>query len=331
MRIAIVGAGGIGGVIAHGLARAGADMVLIARGATAAAIARDGLTVERANGVETSRPRVATDTTALGPQDLIVGALKQPDWRAALPLMVPLLGPETVVVPAINGVPWWYFQELPAPLGGTRLATLDPDGALTATLPARALLGATVYIAATRRGPAAIDWKSGSRLVLGGITATPDARLPAIARALRVGGIDIVESPDIRRDMWMKLLGNASFNPISVLTGGTMGAVRDDPDLRALCGDVMREIMAIAASLGAAPDISIDARIEMTRGMTDFRTSTLQDFEAGNPLEIAALIDAPCEIGRRVGIATPVLETLGRLVRNAVARRDAARSQARAT
>lgn len=331
MRIAIVGAGGIGGVIAHGLARAGANVVLVARGATAAAIARDGLTVERANGVETSRPRVVTDTTTLGPQDLIVGALKQPDWHVALPLMTPLLGSETVVLPAINGVPWWYFQGLPPPLGGMRLATLDPDGALTATLPPRGIVGGTVYIAATRRGPATIEWKSGNRLVLGGIGSEPDPRLPAIAAALRAGGLEIVESPDIRRDMWMKLLGNASFNPISVITRGTMGAIREDPDLRALCGDVMREIMAIAASLGAAPDIGIDARIEMTRGMTNFRTSTLQDFEAGNPLEIAALIDAPCEIGRRVGVATPVLETLGRLVRNAVARRDAARSQARAT
>jgi 2-dehydropantoate 2-reductase len=331
MRIAVVGAGAIGGAIAHALARGGADPVLVARGATAAAIARDGLSVERAGVVEVSHPRVVIETAALGPQDLVIGALKQPDWRAALPLITPLLGSGTTLVPTINGVPWWYFQGLPAPLGGTRLHSLDPDGGLMAALPQQLLLGATVYIAATRSAPNRLSWKSGNRLVLGGIGSDPDARLPTIATALRAGGLDVVESADIRRDMWMKLLGNASFNPISVIVSGTMGAIREDPDLRALCGDVMREIMAIAASLGAAPDIGIDARIEMTRGMTDFRTSTLQDFEAGNPLEIAALIDAPCEIGRLVGVDTPVLATLGRLVRNAVARRDAARSQANLT
>jgi 2-dehydropantoate 2-reductase len=323
MRIAVVGAGAIGGALAHALARGGADPLLVARGATAEAIARDGLRVARAAGIETSRPRVVSATALLGPQDVVIGALKQPDWRAALPLITPLLEPDTVVVPAINGVPWWYFQGLPAPLGGTRLASLDPDGALDAALPARMLLGATVYIAASRRGPAALEWMSGNRLVLGAVSRD-DPRVPAVAAALRASGLEIVESADIRREMWMKLLGNASFNPISVLTRGTMGAIRADPDLRALCADAMREIMAIAASLGAAPDIGIDARIEMTRGMTDFRTSTLQDFEAGNPLEIAALIDAPCEIGRLVGVRTPVLETLGRLVRSAVARRDAA-------
>lgn len=327
MRIAVIGAGAIGGVITHALARAGVDPVLVARDPTAEAIAARGLVVTRPDGVETSRPRVATDPTALGPQDVVIGALKQQDWRAALPLFAPLLGPETAVVPAINGVPWWYFQDLAGPLAGTRLDSLDPDGALTATLPTRCLIGASVYLAASRRAPAELAWQSGRRLVLGPV-AGPDPRIATLATILRHGGLEVVESADIRRDIWMKLLGNAAFNPISVLTRGTMGEIRDDADLRALCGDVMREIMAVAAALGSALDISVDARIEMTRGMTDFRTSTLQDFEAGNPLELAALVDAPCEIGHRVGVPTPVLATLGRLARNAVARRDAARSRA---
>jgi len=324
MRIAIVGAGAIGGVIAHSLARAGADPVLVARGRTAEAIAARGLVIMRGGEVETSRPRVVSDAGTPGPQDVVIGALKQQDWRAALPLFVPLLGRDTVVVPAINGVPWWYFQGLDGPLARTRLDSLDPDGALAATLPTHHLIGASVYFAASRRAPGELTWQSGRRLVLGPI-AGPDPRIAPLAAMLRGGGLEVIESADIRRDIWMKLLGNAAFNPISVLTRGTMGEIRDDPDLRALCGDVMREIMAIATALGSALDISVDARIEMTRGMTDFRTSTLQDFEAGNPLELAALVDAACEIGRLIGVPTPVLSTLGRLARNAVARRNAAR------
>ncbi len=326
MRIAVVGAGAIGGSIAHALASAGADPVLVARGAAASAIARDGLHVERFGRHEVSCPRVVEDTRGLEPFDAVIGTLKAQDWEAAIKLIVPLVGPRTALVPAINGVPWWYFQLAGGPFDGRRLASLDPGGALSAAFEPSNLVGGVVYMAATRVAPGRIDWPTGKRLVLGGIGRTPDDRIPALAAILRAAGMDIDESTDIRHDVWMKLLGNAGFNSISALACATILDILDDPDLRAVCADTMAELIAVAGAVGVRLDIAIDKRLEAARRLGTFRTSTLQDFEAGRPLETAALLDAPCEIGRLAGIPTPVLDTLARLLRNAVARRDSAAS-----
>lgn len=324
MRIAVVGAGAIGGSIAHALASAGADPVLVARGAAASAIARDGLHVDRFGKLEVSRPRVVESTRGLEPFDAVIGTLKAQDWAAGIPLIVPLVGPRTALVPAINGVPWWYFQLAGGPFDGRRLASLDPGGLLTAAFAPSNLVGGVVYMAATRVAPGRIKWPTGKRLVLGGIGREPDGRVPELAAVLRDAGMDVDESADIRRDVWMKLLGNAGFNSISALARATIVDILDDPDLRAVCADTMAELIAVAASVGIPLDIAIDARLEAARRLGTFRTSTLQDFDAGRSLETAALLDAPCEIGRLAGVPTPVLGTLGRLLRNAVARRDRA-------
>lgn len=324
MRIAVVGAGAIGSSIAHALASAGADPVLVARGAAAAAITRDGLHVVRSGRHEVSRPRVAEDTRGLGPFDAVIGTLKAQDWPAAIPLIAPLVGPRTALVPAINGVPWWYFQLAGGAFDGRHLDCLDPGGTLAASFRPSSIVGGVVYMAATRTAPGRIDWPTGKRLVLGGIGRDPDDRVPALAAILRDASMDIDESADIRHDMWVKLLGNAGFNSISALARATIVDILDDPDLRAVCADTMAELIAVADAVGIRLDIAIEARLEAARRLGTFRTSTLQDFEAGRPLETAALVDAPCEIGRLAGVPTPVLGTLGRLLRNAVARRDRA-------
>ncbi len=324
MRIAIVGAGAIGGALAHALTRAGADPTLVARGASAEAISRDGLRVERA-GVETiSHPRVISDSSALRPHDVVIGALKAQDWVGAATLFAPLIGADTVVIPAINGAPWWCFQGLEGPLNGARLTSLDPDGVLEALFPAHCLIGCVVYMAASRTAPGVLSWPTGDKLILGEISSRTDARLGRIAAQMRSAGMIIEESPDIRSAMWMKLLSNATFNPISVLAEATMGEILEDPDLAALCAEAMRETMAVAAAVGSPMAVTVAQRMDMTRHLTDFRTSTLQDFEAGRPLELAALLDAPCEIGRLAGVATPVLETIARMVRWKVTARDRA-------
>lgn len=320
MRVAVVGAGAIGGALAHALAASGADPILVARGAAAAAIAREGLRVERMGKAETSRPRVVVDTRAAGIQDVVIGTPKAQDWPGAADLFRPLIGPDTVVLPAINGVPWWYFHGEGGRHDGTNLASLDPGRVLADLFPAHRLVGTVVYMAVSRAAPGVLAWPTGDRLVLGRVAK--DGADPApVARLLRAAGMAIDESDDIRQAVWSKLLGNASLNPVSVLALQTVEEILDDPDLRAVCADAVRETMALAASVGRPVDTDIDKRLDLARRLGAFRTSMLQDFEAGRALEIAALLDAPVEIGRLVGMSAPVLESLARLVRAAARRR----------
>jgi 2-dehydropantoate 2-reductase len=322
MKIAIVGAGAIGGALAHALARAGEDVTLVARGRTAEAIARDGLRVARGGTETVSFPRVVTAPGDLAPHDLVIGALKAQDWAAAAALFEPLIGSQTCVVPAINGVPWWYFQGLAGPLAGASLRSLDADGTLSRVFPQRCLLGCVVYMAVARTSPGRLDWPTGDKLILGEIAGPGSPRLTMIAQRLRSAGMSVDETADIRGAMWMKLLSNAAFNPISVLAEATMGEILADPDLSALCAAAMGEVKAVAAAVGSPMAITVEERMNMTRHLTDFRTSTLQDFEAGRPLELAALIDAPCELGTFVGVATPVLKTIGHIIRHKITVRD---------
>ncbi len=322
MRIAIVGAGAIGGALAHALTRAGLDVTLVARGRTAVAIGRDGLHVQRGDETTTSFPRVVTDPGELSPHELVIGALKAQDWAGAAALFKPLLGPETCVIPAINGVPWWYFQRTEGRYAGARLNSLDPDGTLSTIFPPRCLLGCVVYMAVARTGEGQLRWPTGDRLILGELTKNASPRLSRVAEILRAAGISVDETLDIRAAIWMKLLSNAAFNPISVLASATMGEILGDPDLRALCAAAIAEVKTVAAGVGSPMAITVEERMNMTRHLADFRTSTLQDFESGRPLELAALIDAPCEVGALAGIETPVLSAIGRIVRYKVTQRD---------
>ncbi|MCM0018690.1 MAG: 2-dehydropantoate 2-reductase [Tagaea sp.] len=311
MRVAVVGAGAIGGAIAHALWRAGADPLLVARKATAEAIAARGLRVRRLGVEETSRPRAAAEPRTAGRQDIVIGALKAQDWASALPLFAPLIGPNTIVLPAVNGVPWWYFQREGGVFDARRLASLDPDGALEAAFAPERLIGTVVYMAVSRAGPTELDWPTGERLVLGAIASQGASPSPA-AGMLRAAGFAVDTEADIRRAVWAKLLGNVGFNPVSALERATVAAIVGAPRPLATVRAAMIETLAVARAVGRAPDIGIDARIEQARRLGDFKTSMLQDREAGRAMEIGALLDAPREIGALAGVPTPTLDALAR-------------------
>jgi len=309
MRIAIVGAGSIGGAIAHALALTGHDPVVVARGATKAALERDGFTVTRAGRIEKSAPRVVADPAEAGVQDMVIGALKAHDWPGAVELFAPLVGPDTLLLPAINGLPWWYFQSLGGTHADTRLDTVDPAGVLSARFDPSRIVGTVVYMAVSRPAPGHLAWPTGERLVIGDVAADAGNAARA-AIPLRAAGLNVEIAADIRHAMWTKLLGNSSFNPISVLARAGVVTILDDPQWRAMCAAVMREIMALSKAAGCAVEIDVEARMESMRRLSDFKSSMLQDFEAGRSLEIGPMIEAPREFGRLTGVATPILDEL---------------------
>ena len=219
MRIAILGAGSVGGVIAWHLVRAGAAPAIVARPESAALLAREGLTVTGPAGPQTVAVAATADPEALGPRDLVLVALKAQDWPAALPLLVPLLGPDTVLVPVLNGLPWWYFQGAEGRLAERRIAAVDPDGALQRAIPVRHILGGVVYIGAAREARNRIRWNGRKRLVLGEPTGGESPRLRRVAAFLAEAGLNAEATPDIRHAVWGKILGNVVHNPLSVVTG----------------------------------------------------------------------------------------------------------------
>lgn len=309
MRIAIVGAGSIGGAIAHALALTGHDPVVVARGATKAALERDGFTVTRAGRIEKSAPRVVADPAQAGVQDMVIGALKAHDWPGAVDLFAPLMGPDTLLLPAINGLPWWYFQHSGGPRDGTVLETVDPAGILSERFDPTRIVGTVVYMAVSRPAPGQLAWPTGERLMIGDIAGGADNAARAAA-PLRAAGLNVELVPDFRHAMWLKLVNNASFNPISVLTRAGVVAILDDPHWRAMGTAVMREVMALSAAAGCAVEIDIEARLESMRRLGDFKSSMLQDLESGRSMEIGPLVEAPREFGRLMGVATPVLDEI---------------------
>lgn len=309
MRIAIVGAGSIGGAIAHALALTGHDPVVVARGATKAALERDGFTVTRTGRTEKSNPRVVADPAQAGVQDMVIGALKAHDWPGAVDLFAPLMGPDTLLLPAINGLPWWYFQRQGGTFDGTRLETVDPAGVLSKRFDPARIVGTVVYMAVSRPAPGHLSWPTGERLVIGDVAAgTGNAERAAVP--LRGAGLNVEIESDIRHAMWTKLLNNASFNPISVLARGGVATILQNPEWRMMGAAAMREIMALSKAVGRKVEIDVDARIESMRRLGDFKSSMLQDFEAGRKMEIGPLVEAPRELGRLTGVATPMLDEL---------------------
>jgi 2-dehydropantoate 2-reductase len=312
MRVAVVGAGAVGGVVAWHLARAGLDPVLVGRPETMALIERDGLTVERDGATETVRPRATAEPGALGAQDVVLVGFKAQDWAAGLPLVLPLLGPRTSLVPMLNGVPWWFFQGSSGPHAGRGVASVDPDGALLAAIPSARVLGCVVYVGAERVAANHIRWNGRRRLVLG--AALPGGPDPEpVAAMLRAAGITAEAVSDIRAALWGKLLGNVTFNPISALTGAVMGRLVDEPALARVVRAVMAEAAAVGGALGVAGEIDLDARMNIAPEMRGSKTSMLQDMEAGRPLELGAIVHAVAELGALAGVATPTIEMIGAL------------------
>jgi len=328
MKIAIVGLGAIGGLLAARLAAAGHTVCALARGATLTALREHGVRVRSAGGAETAQRIAASDSAAaLGPQDLVVIALKGPALNDVAPTLAPLLGPETLVLPAMNGVPWWFLAadaRATAAAGSAPLASVDPGGRIAAALALERVLGCVVHLTCSSPSPGVVQHGFGERLIVGEPAGDPGAasvRTRAICAALAEAGFQAEASADIRREVWYKLWGNMTMNPVSALSGALSDAILDDPLVREFILHTMAEAAQIGARIGCPIEQSGDARIAVTRQLGGFKTSMLQDTEAGRPIELDALVGAVHEIGTRLGIAMPNIGALFGLTRLMARRR----------
>ncbi|HET8533819.1 MAG TPA: 2-dehydropantoate 2-reductase [Methylomirabilota bacterium] len=326
MKICVVGAGAIGTFLGTHLGRTGAEVSALARGATAAALRADGFRLEEGGATLTAPVRVAEDTRALGAQDLVIIAVKGPSLPAVAPQVGPLLGPETVVLPAINGVPWWFFHGLGSSHEGAAVRAVDPDGRVAAAIPVRHVIGCVVHATCSVVEPGRGRHGFGRGLIVGEPSGAVSARVSALAGRLDAAGFETTVSKRIQADVWYKLWGNMTMNPMSALTGATCDRLLDDPLLDRFTLAIMAEAAAIGEKIGCPIRQSGEERNAVTRKLGAFKTSMLQDVEAGKPLEIDALLTAVSEIGGRVGVATPSTDALLGLTRVFAAGRGLYRS-----
>ncbi|MBM4197096.1 MAG: 2-dehydropantoate 2-reductase [Gammaproteobacteria bacterium] len=315
MKICVYGAGAIGGFLGGQLARAGVDVTLIARGPHLAAMQASGLTLQLACEQVNVKVRASDDTRAIGPQDAVVLALKAHSVSPALDHIRPLLGPETAVVTAQNGILWWYFHRHPGPLAEHRLEFADPGGRIRDTLGAERAIGCVVYPSCEIVAPGVVRHIEGNRFMLGEPDGSKSARVQALSEAFGAAGMKAPVRTKIRDDIWFKLLGNATFNPVSVLTGATLGRMGSDAGGREVIRTLMREAEAVATALGVEFPMSLEKRIDGATAVGDHKTSMLQDLEAGRPLELDALVGSVTELGRLVNVPTPALDLVLALVR----------------
>ncbi|MBB4001988.1 2-dehydropantoate 2-reductase [Aurantimonas endophytica] len=316
MRICIFGAGAIGGLVAAKLAATGdAEVSVVARGPHLAAICENGLTVRDAAGETNVAVQATEDPSELGPQDYVFVALKAHSVPAILPGLVTLLGPDTAVVTAQNGVPWWYFHRSGGPYEGHRVEAVDPGGKIWDTIGPERAIGCVVHPAADIEAPGIIRHTEGDRLPLGEPSGEKSERTLALSRALVAAGFRAPVRPQIRSEIWIKLWGNVSLNPISALTGATLAAICGNEGTRAVARQMMLEAQAIAEKLDIRFPIDVDKRIAGAAEVGEHKTSMLQDLELGRPMEIDALVTAVQELGRLTDSPTPTIDTVLGLVR----------------
>ena len=314
MKIAIYGAGAIGGLLGARLAASGVAVSLIARGAQRAAIVQHGLRLRSASGDVDVRVPCVEDPTELGPQDYVLIALKAHSVPAVVERLPALFHQHTAVMWAVNGLPWWYFHALAGPYRNHRIASVDPDGAQWRVIEPHRVIGCVVYPACEVIAPGVIEHLEGDRFTLGEPSGEKTARVTALSEALRNAGFRAPVRRDIRDELWIKLWGNLSFNPISALTGATLDVICNEAGTRAVARAMMLEAEAIAAALGVKFPIDVDKRIAGAAAVGAHKTSMLQDLERGRKLETDALVAAVAELGRLVGVATPIIDTVLALV-----------------
>jgi 2-dehydropantoate 2-reductase len=320
MKLCIFGAGAIGGYLGAKLIQAGeCEVSLIARGPHLKALKEKGLTLV-SEGESVTLPVTASDDPAeLGPQDYVIIALKAHSVPAVVDSMQPLLGQETAVVTAQNGVPWWYFYKLEGAYEGTRVKAVDPDGKLWDGIGPECAIGCVVYPAAEIDEPGVIRHVSGDRFPLGEPSGEKTERAQTLSKLLVGAGLKAPLRPQIRNDIWVKLWGNLSFNPISALTGATLEQIGAQDEVRAVVRAMMLEAQAVGEELGVRFAIDVDKRIEGGASVGAHKTSMLQDLELGRPMEIDALVAAVAELGRVTGKPTPTIDTVLALVRQRAA------------
>ena len=318
MKVCLYGVGAIGGFIGTRLARLdGVQVCAVARGATLDALRRHGLRLREGGALLQAPVRASDDPAALaadGPPDLVVVAVKAPAMPAVAARIAPLLGPRTVVLPAMNGVPWWFGAGAPA-LGDAPLQAVDPGGRIAAAIPLGRVLGCVVHASTWTSEPGLFEHKMGRGLIVGEPLGGTSERAEAVVALLQRAGFEASASPDIRRDLWFKLWGNMTMNPITAITGATVDRVLDDPLTRAFVSAAMAEAAQVGARVGCAIDQTPEDRHQVTRKLGAFKTSMLQDVEAGRPIELDALVTVVAEIARRVGLATPTIDALLGLAR----------------
>jgi 2-dehydropantoate 2-reductase len=316
MRICVVGAGAIGGFIASGLANAGIETSVLARGATLSALCARGPRVECADGtIITAKVRASDDAAELGEQDAVVLAVKAQSAPAAVATMGPLLNADTVVLPAMNGVPWWFFDGFGGPCAGRHLDSVDPGGRMSAAIGANRVIGTVVHMSASSPEPGVVRQHGGNGLIIGEPSGADTPRLRNLAAALGEAGLSVTVSACIRHDVWYKLWGNLTINPVSALTGATADQILDDDLVRVFCETAMLEAREIGARIGCPIDQTPADRSVVTRKLGAIRSSMLQDAEAGRALELDALAGAVREIGTLVGVPTPAVDALYGLTR----------------
>ncbi len=316
MKICIYGAGAIGGYLGAELADAGYDISLVARGPHLEAMRKNGLRLEIDGKTKTLPVRCTDNPEELGPQDYVVITLKAHSVTPIVDQMRALLDEHTAVVTAQNGILWWYFHGLAGPFEGQRLEIADPGGRIWDGIGPERAIGCVVYPSCEIVAPGVVQHVSGNRFMLGEPTGEKSDRVKSLAAAFTKAGMKAPVRRRIRDDIWFKLLGNASFNPVSVLTGATLETIGTDPALRKLIRQMMTEATAVAEKLGVRFAMDIDKRIDGGAAVGAHKTSMLQDWEAGRPLELDALVAAVTELGRLVGVQTPTIDLILALLRS---------------
>ena len=314
MRICIYGAGAIGGYMGAKLASAGADVSLVARGPHLAAMQQNGLTLIEDDQRHTLTVRASDNPADLGPQDYVIITLKAHSVPGVVPAMQPLLGPDTTVVMAVNGVPWWYFYGLDGPYRDRRIPSVDPGDVQWTGIGPERVLGCVVYPAADVPEPGIIHHIEGNRFTLGEPSGERSERALILSEALTAVGLKSPVRPKIRDEIWVKLWGNVSFNPISALTHATLDVLCTDPGTRAVTRNMMIEAQTIAEALGVKFPIDVEKRIDGGAAVGAHRTSMLQDLDKGRAMEIDALVTAVQELGRITETPTPTIDTVLALI-----------------
>ncbi|MEO1000078.1 MAG: 2-dehydropantoate 2-reductase [Pseudomonadota bacterium] len=313
MRVAIFGAGAIGGYLAVRLARAGTEVSIVARGPHLEAIRADGLRLLSDAGEEVAAVAASEEPADLGPQDYVFVTLKANSVPGVADRIAALMGPETALVTGMNGVPYWYFHGLEG-RAWARVEAVDPGGAVSGPLPPDRAIGCVVYPAAEVEEPGVVRLIDGDRFTLGEPSGEKTDRVLALAEAMKAAGFRAPVRPRIRDEIWIKLWGNLAFNPMSALTGETLDVLATEPRLRAVAKAMMLEGQAVAEALGVRFPIDVEKRIAGAAAVGAHKTSMLQDLERGRPMEIDALVTAVVELGARAGVPTPTIETVLALV-----------------
>ncbi|MBL8704849.1 MAG: 2-dehydropantoate 2-reductase [Rhodospirillales bacterium] len=316
MKICIFGAGAIGGALGVHLARGGHDVSLVARGPHLAAIRARGLTLRQKEAADiTLRMPAGDDPAAFGPQDLVIIGVKAHGVPAILPQFKPLLGPETIVLPALNGIPWWYFHKAGGRYEGQPVRCLDPDGAMLKALDSARIVGCVVYGAGDVPAPGVVRQTSLDQpLTIGEPDGTATPRLAALAKALSVPGLKVTTDSKIRNAIWTKLLGNVAFNPISALARADMQMIAESERLNALVRNLMTEAVATGHAHGITFAMTVDQRLAMAGRLGPVKPSMLQDVEQGRPMEVEAIVGAVVELARLENVPTPTIDAVYALI-----------------